>query len=114
MTLNELVNDALNNRAQEDITLSKLFCLFSEKGSTQNGKNFSTHGTNSFLLEQAPFSGGIWCAGNQKEDSKLTKVVDLVKMAVTVPCIANPLYIDYCRAMSLQSTIPVNSASGTW
>ena len=40
-------------------TLSKLFCLPSEKGSTLKGKNLLPLGANSFLLEYTPFQKGL-------------------------------------------------------
>ena len=42
-----------------EVTLSKLFCLPSEKGSAVKAKNLLSLGANSFLLEQTPFQKGI-------------------------------------------------------
>ena len=66
------------------VTLSKLFCLFSEKGSTLKGKNLLPMGVNYFLLEWTPFQKGYKNAKRKpqklnlvKNDRKATKCVQL-------------------------------------
>ena len=52
------------------VTLSKLFCLFSEKGSTLKGKNLLPMGVNYFLLEWTPFQKGFVVQKCKKEATK--------------------------------------------
>ena len=58
-----------------EITLSELFCLSSEKGSTLKGKNLLP-GSKLFPFRVEPFLQGI---GVQESKQTLTKVVSLVK-----------------------------------
>ena len=66
---NKLIKTVTPNNFKEigtfsrEATLSKLFCLLFEKGSTLKGKNLLPMGANSFLLEWTSFSEGAWCAG---------------------------------------------------
>ena len=58
-----------------EVTLSKWFCLPSEKVSTLKGKNllpieFAPMGSKFFPFRVDSFSEGNWCAGMQKESHK--------------------------------------------
>ena len=72
-----------------ETTLSILFLLTSEKGSTLKGKNLlPAMGANSFLLEQTTYQ-----KANSIQESKqdLTKVVSLVKIGrKSTKCINSP------------------------
>ena len=47
-----------------EITL-KISCLLSEKGSSGKMNEFAPCESKSFSFIEEPFSGGVWCAGNQ-------------------------------------------------
>ena len=59
-------------------TLSALFCLPPEKGSSLKGKNLLPMGANSFLLKLTPFQKGCNVLESKQE---VTEVVSLVKIA---------------------------------
>ena len=74
-----LIFNLLTSRGMDtlsgEVTLSKVFCLPSEKGSTLKGKNLLPVGANSFLLELIPFQKGFNLLEHKEE---VTKVVSLV------------------------------------
>ena len=53
------------NTLSGETTLSKLFCLPSEKGSTLKGKNLLPIGSKFFPFRVDPFLEGAWCTENQ-------------------------------------------------
>ena len=71
-----------------EITLSNLFWLPSEKGSTLKGKNLHTLEANSVLLQKSPLSEVAWCIQKQ---TGCQKVVSFEKMSENLRSVSLPL-----------------------
>ena len=75
----------------EEINLSKLFCLPSEKGSTLIGKNWLPKGANSFLQSRPLFRRDLMC---RKANKKSQKLPPLHKKIEDLPSVSSPLNSD--------------------
>ena len=71
-----------------EVTLSKLICFPSEKGSSLKGKTLLPRGANSFFLEKIPFQKWL---GVQESKQEVSKIVSLVKRGQKLPSVLSPL-----------------------